>query len=103
MPRLRLYDKSAPQNAGGGRMEGILMSRADDRSVVAEVDRFIGAVGAGTLKPSETARQMLALLEGLCFYATNQTMTNSKFSKGGGYTSFVPWKRMTAAIVPVRR
>jgi hypothetical protein len=43
------------------------MSRADDRSVVAEVDRFIGAVGAGTLKPSETARQMLALLEGLCF------------------------------------
>jgi hypothetical protein len=46
------------------------MSRADDRSVVAEVDRFIGAVGAGTLKPSETARQMRSLLEALCFYAT---------------------------------
>jgi hypothetical protein len=47
-------------------MEGILMSRADDRSVVAEVDRFIGA---GTLKPSETARQMRSLLEALYFYA----------------------------------
>jgi hypothetical protein len=51
-------------------MEGILMSRSDDRNVVAEVDRFIGAVGAGTLKPSETARQMRSLLEALCFYAT---------------------------------
>ena len=70
MPRLRLYDKSAPQNAGGRRIEGILMSRADDRNVVAEVDRFIGAVGAGTLKPSETARQMRSLLEALCFNAT---------------------------------
>ena len=46
------------------------MSRADDRSVVAEADRFIGAVGAGTLQPSETARQMWSLLEGICFYAT---------------------------------
>jgi hypothetical protein len=51
-------------------MEGILMSRSDERNVVAEVDRFIGAVGAGTLKPSETARQMRSLLEALCFYAT---------------------------------
>ena len=66
------------------------MSRADDRNVVAEVDRFIGAVGAGTLKPSETARQMRSLLEGLCFYATESHYDEQQFSKGDGYTSFVP-------------
>ena len=48
-------------------MDVNLMRRANEGSVVAEVDHFIGAVGAGTLKPSETARQMRSLLEALCF------------------------------------
>ena len=59
------------------------MSRADDRSVVAEVDRFIGAVGAGTLKPSETARQMRSLLEALCFYATESNYDEQQIFERG--------------------
>ena len=59
------------------------MSRADDRSVVAEVDRFIGAVGAGTLKPSETARQMRSLLEALCFYATESNYDEQQILERG--------------------
>jgi len=59
------------------------MSRADDRSVVAEVDHFIGAVGAGTLKPSETARQMRSLLEALCFYATESNYDEQQILERG--------------------
>lgn len=59
------------------------MSRADDKSVVAEVDRFIGAVGAGTLKPSETARKMRSLLEALCFYATESNYDEQQILEEG--------------------
>ena len=62
VPRQRLYNKSAPKNAGGGRMDVNLMRRANERSVVAEVDHFIGAVGAGTLIQSEATREMPSFL-----------------------------------------
>jgi hypothetical protein len=41
--RLKLYNNSALQNAGGGRIEKLLMGRADDRSVIVEDSRFIWA------------------------------------------------------------
>lgn len=59
------------------------MSRADDKSVVSEVDHFIGAVGAGTLKPSETASQMKLLLEALCFYATESNYDEQQIIEEG--------------------
>jgi len=56
------------------------MSKADDKSVVAEVDRFIGAVGAGTLNSSETMR---SLLEALCFYATESNYDEQQILEEG--------------------
>ena len=43
-------------------MDVNLMRRANERSVVAEVDHFIGAVGAGTLIQSEATREMPSFL-----------------------------------------
>lgn len=59
-----------PQNAETGRMEGETMSKAEDIGAVSEVDRLIGAVGAGMLDWSETAARMRILAEALRFYAT---------------------------------
>lgn len=59
------------------------MGRADDRSATSEVDRLIGAVGAGTLEWSETATRMKSLVDALNFYATEANYQEQEIHEDG--------------------
>jgi len=59
------------------------MSKAEDIGAVSEVDRLIGAVGAGMLDWSETAARMRILAEALRFYATPENYEEQAINEGG--------------------
>ena len=46
------------------------MGKAEQLGPVSELDRLIGAVGAGTLNRSQTAEKMKVMADALNFYAS---------------------------------
>lgn len=59
------------------------MGNADDLRATLELDRLIGAVGAGNREPSDTAARMQVLVEALKFYATVENYQEVQVMEGG--------------------
>jgi len=66
------------------------MGKAEQLGPVSEIDRLIGAVGAGTLDRSQTAKKIKVMVDALAFYASVETYKEQQVRQGNRYVFVCP-------------
>ncbi len=66
------------------------MGKAELLGLVSELDRLIGAVGAGTLNRSQTAEKMKVMADALNFYASVESYQEQHIRQGNRYVFVCP-------------